>query len=916
MRKLNKSKSFRAILILPFLYLFLSTPSSSFALTPTDYLGTAVNFGVLANTPSISSIGITSISGTAGSQMGIAPAASITDGGTLTSGVQHLNDAAASAAQADLSTAYSTLSGLVDNQPDPGVELGGQTLPAGIYSHGTFGITTTLMLDGGGDPNAIFIFRSAATLITADSVASKVVLINSAQACNVYWTVGSAATLGVGSTFIGHVLSVAAITAKTGANITGQLLSRDAAVTLDSNLIANDNCATTAVIYDGNTSTGGAVPVDALSPYTLGATVTVLGNTGDLVKAGNTFGGWNTAADGSGTSYAPAATFAIAADTTLYAQWTPITFTVIYNGNASTGGAVPVDGSSPYASGATVTVLGNTGVLVKTSNTFAGWNTSADGSGTSYAPAATFAIAADTTLYAQWTPITFTVTYNGNTSTGGAVAVDGISPYLTGSTVTVLGNTGLLVKTSNSFAGWNTAADGSGTSYAPAATLSLLANTTLYAQWTPITFTVVYNGNTSTGGAVPVDGLSPYLTGSTVTVLGNTGVLVKTSNTFSGWNTAADGSGTTYGVAATFTLLGNTTLYAQWTPITFTVIYNGNTSTGGAVPVDGLSPYLTGSTVTVLGNAGLLTKTSNNFAGWNTLANGTGTSYISAATFSILANTILYAQWTPITFTITYHGNTSTSGNVPVDGLNPYLSGSSVTVIGNTGALGKAGYSFASWNASANGFGSTYGSGGTFTILADTHLYAQWNLTMNIVTFIGNGYTSGHTTTQFGISPTSLNANGYLKSSFTFNGWNTIANGAGTSFANTDIYSFAGDLILYAQWAAVVVATPTPTPTVSATPTPTPTPTVSATPTPTPTPTVSATPTPTPTPTVSATPTPTPTPNPTTTPLATVDGGVLPNTSTPWNNLIGIGALLIVAGAILWRRNGRHVWKRRVRKVR
>ena len=81
---------------------------------------------------------------------------------------------------------------------------------------------------------------------------------------------------------------------------------------------------------------------------------------------------------------------------------TPVTYTVSYNGNGNTSGTAPTDPSSPYASGASVTVLGNTGGLAKTGSTFNGWNTAANGSGTSYAPAATFAINADTTLFAQW----------------------------------------------------------------------------------------------------------------------------------------------------------------------------------------------------------------------------------------------------------------------------------------------------------------------------------------------------------------------------------------------------------------------------------------------------------------------------------------------------------------------------------
>jgi uncharacterized repeat protein (TIGR02543 family) len=245
----------------------------------------------------------------------------------------------------------------------------------------------------------------------------------------------------------------------------------------------------------------------------------------------------------------------------------PPTYTITYNGNGSTGGTAPTDSNS-YAQHATVTVLGNTGSLVKTGSTFAGWNTAAGGNGTPYAANATFGMgAANVTLYAQWTANpTYTVTYNGNGSTGGTVPTDS-NPYEQNETVTVLGNTGSLVKTGSTFAGWNTAANGSGTSYAAGATFTMAAaNVTLYAQWTVNpTYTVTYNGNGSTGGTVPTDS-NPYEQNSTVTVLGNTGSLVKTGNTFVGWNTAADKSGTSYVADATFTMAAaNVTLYAQWT---------------------------------------------------------------------------------------------------------------------------------------------------------------------------------------------------------------------------------------------------------------------------------------------------------------------------------------------------------------
>ncbi|HWR57898.1 MAG TPA: InlB B-repeat-containing protein [Thermodesulfovibrionales bacterium] len=166
--------------------------------------------------------------------------------------------------------------------------------------------------------------------------------------------------------------------------------------------------------------------------------------------------------------------------------------------------------------------------------------------------------------------IAFTVTYAGNGNTGGTVPTDP-NAYLSGATVTVLGNTGGLTNTGYSFAGWNTAANGSGTSYAPGATFAITGNTTLYAQWTALpTFTVTYAGNGNTGGTVPTDP-NAYLSGATVTVLGNTGGLTRTGYTFAGWNTAANGGGTNYVGGNTFVITGNTTLYAKWTNSTTTV---------------------------------------------------------------------------------------------------------------------------------------------------------------------------------------------------------------------------------------------------------------------------------------------------------------------------------------------------------
>ena len=148
------------------------------------------------------------------------------------------------------------------------------------------------------------------------------------------------------------------------------------------------------VTYNANGATAGSVPTDT-TKYSKGEIVTVFGNTGGLLKEGETFTGWNTEADGSGTQYGQGATFAMGRkNVTLYARWTPgSTYTVTYNGNGATSGSPPVD-TTNYKQGQTVTVLGNTGSLVKSGYDFAGWNMQPDGSGTTYTVSQTFIMGA------------------------------------------------------------------------------------------------------------------------------------------------------------------------------------------------------------------------------------------------------------------------------------------------------------------------------------------------------------------------------------------------------------------------------------------------------------------------------------------------------------------------------------------
>jgi hypothetical protein len=200
-------------------------------------LGTADNFAVLAGS-TITNTGPTTITG----DVGLHPGTAVTGSGTMTiNGTLHVADGVAEQAKTDLVLAYNDAAGRT-----PGTiatELGGQTLTAGVYNSadGTFGITGTLTLDAEGDPGAVFIFQTGSTLVTAS--ASNVSLLNGAQACNVFWQVGSSATLGTNSTFSGNILALTSITLTTGATVDGRVLARNGAVTLDTNTITRAVCA-------------------------------------------------------------------------------------------------------------------------------------------------------------------------------------------------------------------------------------------------------------------------------------------------------------------------------------------------------------------------------------------------------------------------------------------------------------------------------------------------------------------------------------------------------------------------------------------------------------------------------------------------------------------------------------------------
>jgi len=521
--------------------IFTASPQS-FAATSALTMGSSSTYGVLASS-AITSAAASNITGTSGGDVGVGGATAPT--GTITqSGSQILGGASLTALN-DANTAFSDARVSVALP----VELGATTLTDGAYSGGTFAINGTLTLDGNHDPASVFIFSTATTLITASS--SQVVLINGAQACNVFWQIGSSATLGASSTIVGHLIASASIGTGATTTVDGQLIALTGAVTLGGTSIVNDGCAipTHTVTFDGNTSNGGSTAVQTTNAATA---LTTNGYT----KSGYTFSGWNTAANGSGSSYADGSTYGFAADLTLYAQWTlipPIAHTVTFMGNGFDGGS-----TTPEAS--TIPMPLTTNGFTRSGYTFTGWNTVANGiAGITYLDGTTYSFAADLTLYAQWTAIpavAHTVTFLGSGFDGGAT-----TPETNFVPAAFISNG--FTRAGYTFTNWNTAINGSGAAYANGTTYSFAADLTLFAQWTlipPIVYTVTFAGNGFDGGATPPE------SSTAPTPLTPNG-FARTSYTFTNWNTADHGSGLSYINGASYSFASDLTLYAQWTAI-------------------------------------------------------------------------------------------------------------------------------------------------------------------------------------------------------------------------------------------------------------------------------------------------------------------------------------------------------------
>ena len=415
-------------------------------------------------------------------------------------------------------------------------------------------------------------------------------------------------------------------------------------------------------------------------------------------KTGYAFAGWYT---DSGLNTAVSWPHTVVADATFYAKWTVKSYIITFNANGGNGSM----GNQSVDFGATVTLSENN--YSRTGYSFAGWNTQADGNGTAYADKASYGPmgTANVTLYAQWAPKQYTITFN---TAGGSSVAPITQAY--GSAVTP---PAAPTRPGYVFGGWYPQVP----AFMPAEDLVCVA------QWEANQHTISF----MTNGGTSID----PITDKDSTEVSAPTAPTRDGYTFAGWFADEE---LAQAVSWPHTIAANVTFYAKWTPNTYTVNYNGNGSDSGST----LSSQHTYNVTDALAQNGF-SKAGYSFAGWNTAADGSGTEYYDQQLVMNLSqadgsSVTLFAQWTPNNYTVAFHS----MGGSDVDPITDVVG----TQISEPSQPTRTGYDFAGWYADAQfsqavAWPYTIGS-------SNVVFYAKWDLVNEYtVTFDANGGEGG-----------------------------------------------------------------------------------------------------------------------------------------------------------------------------
>ena len=551
------------------------------------------------------------------------------------------------------------------------------------------------------------------------------------------------------------------------------------------------HCGLYIITFDANNG----VNAPAAQTKTHGTALTLTSE--EPSRAHYTFLGWAASADATVAAWGPGDEYEPEGNATLYAVWQADTYTITFDAN--NGVNAPAAQTKTHGTALTLTSEEPS----RAHYTFLGWAASADATVAAWGPGDEYEPEGNATLYAVWQADTYTITFDANNGTNAPAA----QTKTHGTALTL--STDEPTREGYDFLGWATDAEATAAQYQPGDTYTTEGDATLYAVWGPITYTISFDGN---GGKGAVGSLLVTAEDGEISL---PNAFTFTYFKFSGWNTAADGSGTavdeTANVSELLPLMDDAdslTLYAQWDALPYSVAFDAN---GGEGEMEDL-PMRYGHPAALTANT--FTREGYTFTGWNTKANGGGTKYADGATvrnLTTIENAVvtLYAQWKANSYTVCFVGGEDAGGSMKNQAMT-YDKPAALTA----NAFKRTGYTFVGWATAPDGENAEYANKQTVRNLTgepdgQVTLYAVWAKNCYQLVFQANGG-EGDMSDDGGFCEFdgvySLPLCSFERPGFDFAGWATTARGKvlyGDGQEISGLSNVDGKVItLYAVWTA------------------------------------------------------------------------------------------------------------------